>query len=91
MAHAPAQLAGLIATILGAYAVLPCGASLVTVFTNWSFDSRKIRLGKLLLSCPAWVLYDLHVGSFSGILCELTVMGSALLAVLRCREAGERA
>lgn len=67
------------------FSLLPCAASLVTILTNWSFDGRKIRLGKLLLSCPGWVVYDIHVGSWSGILCELVAMGSALLAVVRCR------
>ena len=72
-----------IATWQDRFSILPCAASLVTILTNWSFHGMTIRLGKLCLSCPGWIIYDIHVGSYSGILCELIAMGSALLAILR--------
>lgn len=68
------------------FSLLPCGAALVTILTNWTFEPRTIRLGKLVLSCPAWVVYDLYVGSWSGILCELIAMASALLAMVRYKK-----
>lgn len=68
------------------FSILPCAASLVTILTNWTFQSRVIRLGKLLLSCPGWVIYDIHVGSLSGILCELIAMASALAAMVRYKK-----
>ena len=67
------------------FSVLPCAAVWVTIFTNWTFDGTAIRLGKLCLSCPAWVVYDIHVGSWSGLLCEGIAMGSALTALIRFR------
>ena len=74
-----------IATWQDGFSILPCAAVLVTIFTNWTFDGTAIRLGKLCLSCPAWVVYDIHVGSWSGLLCEGIAMGSALTALIRFR------
>lgn len=65
------------------FSILPGLAAAVTILTNWTGSDKKIRLGKLCLSCPIWIVYDIHVGSWSGILCEMSAMLSALLAVLR--------
>ena len=65
------------------FSLLPGAAAAVTVLTNWTVQGKTIRLGKLLVSCPMWVVYDLHVRSWSGILCELIAMASALLSI-RC-------
>ena len=65
------------------FSVLPGAAAVVTVLTNWTFRGEVIRLGKLLVSCPLWVVYDVHVGSWSGILCELIAMGSATVSIRR--------
>ena len=65
------------------FSFLPGAAAVVTVLTNWTFRGGTIRLGKLLVSCPIWVVYDLHVRSWSGILCELIAMASAAISVHR--------
>ena len=65
------------------FSFLPGAAAVVTILTNWTFQGKTIRLGKLLVSCPMWVVYDLHVRSWSGILCELIAMASALISIRR--------
>lgn len=42
-----------------------------------------IHLGKRCLSCRVWVVYDLHVGFWAGILCELIAMELALISLIR--------
>lgn len=77
------SLAACFATWKDGFSIIPCAASVISILTNWSFNGKVIRLGKLLLSCPGWIVYDLHVRSYSGILCELIAMGSALVSICR--------
>jgi len=67
------------------FSIFPCIGTVVIVLANWTFDSQIIRFNKLCITCPGWVIYDIHVGSWSGILCECIAMVSAFTAILRYR------
>lgn len=66
-----------------AFSLLPCAASVAAILTNWSYNGRTIRLGKLLLVGPGWVVYNVYVRSCSGIACEVVGMRSALVSICR--------
>lgn len=68
------------------FSILPCAVSLASVLAAWSMDGTVIRRCKVWFCHPGWILYDLHAGSYSGILCEMIAMGSALLALFRYRK-----
>lgn len=63
--------------------LLPCAASVATTLTNWSRNGRIIRLNRLCFASPAWIIYDIIVGSPSGIACEVFSMGSVLISIYR--------
>ena len=65
-----------------------CAAISMTsvILATWSGDPKVIRYGKLFVAGPAWLLYSVIVGSWSGILCELIGMASAAIAVFRYRQ-----
>lgn len=61
--------------------------SMVTVvLTTWSGNGQRIRLGKLMVAGPAWLVYCILVRSWSGILCEAIGMSSSAIAVYRYRQ-----
>ena len=66
---------------------IPCVCTLISIltviFTTWSGRSTVIRLGKLFSAGPAWLIYCLAVGSYSGILGEVIGMASAAIGIYR--------
>ena len=58
---------------------------LSVTLTTWSGDAKIMRLNKLFIAGPAWIVYSVMAGSWSGILCESIGMASAALAVFRYR------
>ena len=72
-----------IATWKDAFSLLPCVASIVSIWTNWSCNGKNIRFGKLFVSGPGWIIYNTYVRSYSGVVCELFCMGSVLLSIRR--------
>ena len=65
------------------FSILPCVASIIMVLTNWTFNGKYIRFGKLFAVGPGWVIYNIHILSWSGILCELIGMMSAGVSFVR--------
>lgn len=66
---------------------IPCLCSLVSILANiwltWSGRSRIIRLGRLLVAGPTWIIYALSAGSIPGMLAELVGMSSAAIGLWR--------
>jgi len=56
---------------------------LAVILTTWTGNGKTIRLGKLLIGGPAWLVYSLSVGSWSGVINELIGMVSSAISVLR--------
>ena len=56
---------------------------LAVILTTWTGNGRTIRLGKLVIVGPAWLIYSISVGSWSGVINELIGMGSSAISVFR--------
>lgn len=61
--------------------------TLVSILTNiwvtWSGKGSVIRLGRLLVAGPAWIIYTVSAGSIPGTLAELVGMASAAVGLWR--------
>ena len=55
------------------------------IWVTWSGSGNMIRYGKLFVAGPTWILYALAARSWSGVLCELFGMCSAMVAIFRYR------
>ncbi len=68
---------------------IPCICAMISMssvtLTTWTGNPKLMRLNKLVVAGPAWLLYSAAVGSWSGILCEIIGMASSVIAVLRYR------
>lgn len=50
---------------------------------RWIYNARKIRIVGMLINSPLWIIYDIAVGSWAGILDEIVSEASMLISILR--------
>ena len=67
----------------GWLSLLPSVATVLTCTANFIRNGKLIRLNRLCLVCPMWMVYNICSHSWSGMACELMVAGSILLSVFR--------
>lgn len=77
------QLATLGLTWSGWICVLPVAANIAATIGGYTHNARTIRLTGLLVNSPLWILYDVMVGSWAGIVDEVVSDGSMLLSIAR--------
>lgn len=53
--------------------------------TAWSDNAQVMRVNKLFLAGPLWVVYTIAAGSISNLLCEVIGMASAAAGIYRYR------
>ncbi len=64
------------------YSVLPAVAMILTTVSYWLKNETKIRL-VTFPSSPCWLVYNIITGSFAGLITELVVMSSLIIAIVR--------
>lgn len=64
------------------YSVLPLIAMLLTTVSNWFQSEKKIRF-LTFPSSPCWLVYNILNGSVAGIITEIFVMSSLIIAIIR--------
>ena len=64
------------------YSVLPLIAMLLTTVSNWFQSEKKIRF-LTFPSSPCWLVYNILNASYAGIITEIFVMSSLIIAIIR--------
>ena len=77
------QMAALCFTWDGWWSVLPVAANIAATIGGYTYNARKIRAVGIFVNSPLWIVYDIIVGSWAGILDELVSEASMLLSVYR--------
>ena len=67
----------------GIKSLLPFVASAVSTFAYWRDNARAYRTSNLFCSCPCWLIYNVIVGSYVGILNETITMLSIIISIIR--------
>ena len=67
----------------GAISLLPFAALIASNVGYWTNNAQKIRLSNLACASPCWLIYDILVGSWGGVLNESITLGSILLSIYR--------
>lgn len=73
----------LVLTWMGPLSLLPYIALVSSTIGYWTNNAQKIRLSNLVCASPAWVIYDIFVGSIGGALSESITIISILISVYR--------
>ena len=77
------QVAALVFTWSGWISLLPVAANIAATVAGYTHNPRKIRLTGMLINSPLWIIYDVIVGSWAGILDEAVTEASIIISILR--------
>ena len=77
------QFAALIITWNGWLSVLPVTANIAATIGGYTHNPRKIRIAGMFINSPLWILYDIIVGSWAGILDEVVSEASMIISIIR--------
>ena len=77
------QGAALVFTWAGWISVLPVAANIAATLGGYTHNPRKIRLVGMLVNSPLWIVYNVLVGSWAGLLDEVVTELSILISILR--------
>ena len=78
-----AQLLTLALSWDGGLSTLPVAANIASTLGGYTHDPRKLRLAGMLINSPLWIVYDVAVGSWAGIVDEAFSELSMLISILR--------
>ena len=63
--------------------ILPVAANIASTIAGYTDSPKKIRIAGMFLNSPLWIIYDIMVGSWAGILDEIVSEASMILSILR--------
>ena len=77
------QMITLLLTWDGWWSVLPVAANIAATIGGYTYNARKISVAGIFINSPLWIVYDIIVGSWAGILDEIVSEASMLLSIYR--------
>ena len=77
------QLITLAVTWKGFSSVLPVAANIAATVGGYTYNARKIRIVGIFVNSPLWIIYDIIIGSWAGILDEAVSELSMIISVVR--------
>lgn len=78
-----AQILALCFTWSGWISLLPVTANIAATIGGYTHNPQKVRLASMLVNSPLWIVYDVIVGSWAGILDEVVTELSILISIIR--------
>lgn len=67
----------------GWWSILPVVANVAATIGGYTYNARKIRVVGIFINSPLWIVYDIVVGSWAGILDEIVSEASMLISIYR--------
>lgn len=77
------QFVTLVFTWSGWISLLPVIANIASTIGGYTHNGRKIRIAGMFVNSPLWIIYDIIVGSWAGILDEVVSEASMIISVIR--------
>ena len=77
------QLLALAFTWSGWISILPVAANIAATIGGYTYNGQKIRIAGMFINSPLWIIYDILVGSWAGILDEIVTEFSMIVSILR--------
>lgn len=77
------QMAALLLTWEEWWSILPVAANIAATIGGYTCNGRTIRVVGMFINSPLWIVYNLIVGSWAGILDELVTEFSMILSICR--------
>ena len=67
----------------GWISLLPTCANIAVTIGGYTHNARKIRIATMVFNSPLWIIYNMIIGSWVGVLDELCSEISALISIRR--------
>ena len=77
------QIIALLLTWEGWWSILPVAANIAATLGGYTHNARKIRVVGMFVNSPMWIVYNLIVGSWAGIIDEIVTELSMILSICR--------
>ena len=77
------QTGSLFLTWAGWISLLPVVANIASTIGGYTHNARKIRIAGMFINSPLWIIYDVIVGSWAGILDEVVSEASMVISIIR--------
>ena len=77
------QFLTMIFTWDGWISVLPVVANIASTIGGYTHNAKKIRIAWMFINSPLWIIYDIAVGSWAGVLDEVITEASAVISIVR--------
>ncbi|MDO4976978.1 MAG: YgjV family protein [Eubacteriales bacterium] len=77
------QIFTLVFTWAGWFSILPIVANIASTIGSYTNNARKIRMAGMFINSPLWIIYNIMVGSWVGILDEIVSEASMIISVVR--------
>ena len=77
------QLTALAVTWSGWLSLLPVAANIASTIGGYTHNARKIRIVGIFVNSPLWIIYDIIVGSWAGIMDEVVSEISMIISIIR--------
>lgn len=65
------------------WSVLPVAANIAATIGGYTYNGQKIRIAGMFINSPLWIIYDVLVGSWAGILDEVVTEASMIISIIR--------
>ena len=77
------QLAAMCFTWSGWISLLPVIANIASTIGGYTKNPQKVRIAGIFVNSPLWIVYDIIVGSWAGIVDEIVSELSMLISIIR--------
>ena len=77
------QLITLWLTWDGGWSILPVAANIAATVGGYTYNPRKIRVVGIFVNSPLWIVYNIVVGSWAGIIDEIISEASMIISIVR--------
>ena len=77
------QIITLFFTWSGIISLLPIIANIAATVAGYTYNAKKIRAVAMLVNSPLWIIYDVILGSWAGILDEVVTELSNIISIIR--------
>jgi len=65
------------------WSILPVAANIAATIGGYTYNGQKIRIAGMFINSPLWIIYDILVGSWAGIIDETVTEASMILSIYR--------
>lgn len=77
------QAAVLVMTWDGWISLLPVTANIASTIGGYTHNPQKVRIAGMFVNSPLWIVYNVIVGSWAGILDEIVTEASMIISIYR--------